>query len=133
MEDIDKVTLDLMVLKPMTLNKYIDAERKNRYIGARLKRIGTTYARNVFMQAMVDKIVFRWPCKLKLDWYLPDRRIDPDNWSFTRKFIFDGMQLAKVRGTVFLTNDNIQNIKGFDEDFFIDKSNPRLEIYEVSE
>ena len=80
---------------------------------------------------MVDNIAFEWPCKLKLDQYLPDGRIDPDNWAFLKKFIFDGMQTAKVRGNIFLQNDNIKHIKGFDEDFYIDTSNPRLEIYEL--
>lgn len=131
MNKLNKVILDLTFLKQVTLNKYIDAERKNRYAGARLKRLATTYTRNVFLQAMVDNIAFKWPCKLKLDWYLPDGRIDPDNWAFLKKFIFDGMQTAKVRGNIFLQNDNIKHIKGFDEDFYIDKSNPRLEIYEL--
>lgn len=126
-----KITLDVEMLRSLTLNKYIDTERRNRYAGAKLKRLGTNYARNVFLQALVDGITFEWPCKLKFDWYLPDRRIDPDNWSFTRKFILDGMQTAKTRGRVFLQNDNMQNIKGFDEDFYLDKSNPRLEIYAI--
>lgn len=48
MNKLNKVVLDLTFLKQVTLNKYIDAERKNRYAGARLKRLATTYTRNVF-------------------------------------------------------------------------------------
>ncbi len=128
---LNKVTLDLTHLKPLTLNKYIEAERKSKYIAAKLKRIGTAYARGVFLQAMVDDMLFTWPTKVKFDWYLEDRRIDPDNWAFTQKFIFDGMQTAKLRGKAFLENDNVKNVGGFDHDFYLDKLNPRLEIYEM--
>lgn len=128
---MNKVTLDLKHLKPLTLNKYIEAERKNRFIGAKLKRVGTAYTRGVFLQAMVDDVLFTWPTKVKFDWYLEDRRIDPDNWAFTQKFIFDGMQTAKLRGKAFLENDNVKNVCGFDHDFYLDKLNPRLEIYEM--
>lgn len=128
---LNKVTLDLTHLKPLTLNKYIEAERKSKYIAAKLKRIGTAYARGVFLQAMVDDMLFTWPTKVKFDWYLEDRRIDPDNWAFTQKFIFDGMQTAKLHGKTFLENDNVKNIGGFDHDFYLDKLNPRLEIYEM--
>lgn len=128
---LNKVTLDLTHLKPLTLNKYIEAERKSKYIAAKLKRIGTAYARGVFLQAMVDDVSFTWPTKVKFDWYLEDRRIDPDNWAFTQKFIFDGMQTAKLHGKAFLENDNVKNVGGFDHDFYLDKSNPRLEIYEM--
>lgn len=128
---LNKVTLDLTHLKPLTLNKYIEAERKSKYIAAKLKRIGTAYARGVFLQAMVDDMLFTWPTKVKFDWYLEDRRIDPDNWAFTQKLIFDGMQTAKLRGKAFLENDNVKNVGGFDHDFYLDKLNPRLEIYEM--
>ena len=126
-----KVILDPNILRKYTLNKYIEAERKNRYIAADLKRKATAYARNVFLQAITDNVSFSWPTKLKFEWHLPDRRIDPDNWAFTQKFIFDGMQKAQIGRRVFLDNDNVKNIKGFDHDFYLDKENPRLEIYEM--
>ncbi|ADG39923.1 MULTISPECIES: dTDP-glucose pyrophosphorylase [Leuconostoc] len=128
---MEKVTLGLTVLKPLTLNKYIEAERKNKFIAAKLKKQGTLYARSIFLQAMVDGVAFNWPCKLKFDWYLPDKRIDPDNWAFTQKFIFDGMQKAITHRRPFLDNDNFKNINGFDHDFYIDKAEPRVEIYEI--
>jgi len=130
-EYMDKVILDPNILRQFTLNKYIEAERKNRFIAAKLKKTATAYARNVFLQAITDNVSFSWPTKLKFDWHLPDRRIDPDNWTFTQKFIFDGMQKAQIGKRVFLDNDNVKNIKGFDHDFYVDKVNPRLEIYEM--
>jgi len=41
------------------------------------------------------------------------------------------MQTAKLRGKAFLENDNVKNVGGFDHDFYLDKLNPRLEIYEM--
>ena len=127
----NKICFNIEQYRDKTLNKYINAERTNKYAGSKLKKMGTLYAKRIVEQAMVDGIIFNWPCKLKFDWYLADGRIDPDNWDFIKKFIFDGMQKANVRGVPFLGNDNIKHIKGYDHDFYIDKDNPRLEIYEL--
>lgn len=120
-----------MDLKEGTLNKYIEAERKNRFKASKMKKKLTEKMRAVFLQALVDDNVPDWPAKLKFDWYLEDKRIDPDNWAFTQKFIFDGMQTAKLHGKTFLENDNFKNVVGFDHDFYLDKLNPRLEFYIV--
>lgn len=127
----NKICFNIEQYRDKTLNKYINAEITNKYAGSKLKKMGTLYAKRIVEQAMVDGIMFDWPCKLKFDWYLPNGRIDPDNWDFTKKFIFDGMQKAKVQGVVFLGNDSVKNIRGYDHDFYIDKENPRLEIYEM--
>ncbi|CAK1221985.1 dTDP-glucose pyrophosphorylase [Fructobacillus evanidus] len=122
------IEFNLEILKPFTLNKYIQAERQNRYIASKMKKRATNYCMLTVQQAMVDGVRFDWPCKLEIKWYLPDKRIDPDNWSFTKKFIFDGMQKASVRSDVFLPNDSYKFVTGFDETFDIDKDNPRVEI-----
>jgi len=74
---MDKVILDPNILRQFTLNKYIEAERKNRFIAAKLKKTATAYARNVFLQAITDDVSFSWPTKLKFDWYLPDKTDRP--------------------------------------------------------
>ena len=127
----NKIIIDIMELKEGTLNKYIEAERQNRYIASKIKKRLTEKMRKVFLQALVDDNVPDWPAKIKCDWYLPDERLDPDNWVFTMKFILDGAQLAKYGGKVFLSRDSFKNIKGFDHDMFIDRKNPRLEFYIV--
>lgn len=48
MNKLSKVILDLTFLKQVTLNKYIDAERKNRYAGARLKRLANLHQKRFF-------------------------------------------------------------------------------------
>lgn len=125
------ISFDLNVLKAGTLNKYIDVERSNRQAAARLKKRLTYYCRSVILKAMQDGVEFNWPCRLEFMWYLPDKRIDPDNWEFTQKFIFDGMQKAEINGYVFLRNDSVQYIQGKVHTYAIDKNNPRVEIREV--
>lgn len=130
---MDKIVLDLRILTDYTLNEYIKAERTSRFAASDIKKKATTYCRNIVATSMIKGVKFDWPVKLKFDWYLPNKRKDPDNWSFLKKFIFDGMQKAILHGTPFLDNDNFANVhNGYDEDFYIDKEWPRLEIYPVS-
>ncbi|WP_338346245.1 dTDP-glucose pyrophosphorylase, partial [Fructobacillus cardui] len=86
------IEFDLNVLKSFTLNKYIQAERQNRYIGSKMKKQATNYCQLVVQQAMVNGERFEWPCMLELRWYVPNKRTDSDNWAFMKKFILDGMQ-----------------------------------------
>ncbi|KRL10754.1 hypothetical protein FD09_GL000898 [Schleiferilactobacillus perolens DSM 12744] len=48
---------------------------------------------------------------------MPDKRIDPDNMAFQKKYILDGLQDAKV-----LPNDSIEYVRGFRDDFSIEPS-----------
>ncbi|MDF7636945.1 hypothetical protein PT274_01525 [Leuconostocaceae bacterium ESL0958] len=122
------IELDLTVMRQFTLNKYINAERQNRFSGAKMKKMATMYCKRQVELAMAEGLQFTWPCKLKLDWYLPDGRIDPDNWDFCKKYLQDGMQKAMYEGDAFLENDSIKFIVGYDSDFAVDKEHPRLEI-----
>lgn len=124
------IEFDLNFLKKGTLNKYIEAERTNRYIASKIKRDLTRYCELVVRQEMSAGIRFHWPCELDFVWYLPDKRIDPDNWEFTQKFIFDGMQKAEWNGVPFLENDSMRYILGKTHRYTIDRYRPRVEITE---
>lgn len=72
------------------------------------------------------------------DWFIPDLRKDPDNIAAARKVILDAMQTLKHRKTGqilfegILDNDGHAQIHSFGGDlFFVDKLNPRVEIYIV--
>ena len=105
------------------LNEYIRAERTSRYAGAEIKRIET---RLVLSEAKKQKIapIKDYPVTVKINWYCDSKRKDPDNIAFTKKYILDGLVEAGV-----LINDGFIQVKGFVDNFFVDKENPRIEIF----
>jgi Holliday junction resolvase RusA-like endonuclease len=101
-----------------TLNKYINAERTNKYIGAKIKREETEIARLYFIGK-----TFTSPLEIKFKWYVKDMRTDPDNICFSKKMILDGMVKAK-----FIPNDNLKHIKGFQDVFIVNKNKVGVEV-----
>lgn len=111
------------------LNELIEAERRNRFIGAKLKK---QYEAVVMRAARsLGNVEFEEPVYMVYHWYEKDRRRDKDNiFAFGRKVIQDA--LVKAR---FLRNDGWKNIAGFEDRFYVDKDKPRVvvEILEVTE
>lgn len=107
------------------LNELIEAERRNRFIGAKLKK---QYEAVVMRAARsLGNVEFEEPVYMVYHWYEKDRRRDKDNiCAFGRKVIQDA--LVKAR---FLRNDGWKNIAGFEDRFYVDKDKPRVvvEIY----
>ncbi|WP_302419996.1 hypothetical protein [uncultured Megasphaera sp.] len=62
------------------------------------------------------KIVFRW--------IEPNRRRDKDNVAFAKKFILDSLQEVGI-----IKNDGWDEIISFRDEFYIDRNNPRVEVY----
>lgn len=104
------------------LNTYIDAERRNRFKAAKIKKQET------------EKVY--WECKeqktkkinapiteLFIDWYVKDMKKDADNITFAKKFILDGLVMAKV-----LPNDGRKYINAFSDMIYVDKKHPRIEV-----
>lgn len=105
------------------LNQYLTALNKSRWNGARIKKEDTeTVAWLVKVQKLQP--VQKYPVRIKYVWYLKNQKMDLDNIAFAKKFINDGLVLAGV-----LVNDGQKQIAGFEDDFFIDKINPRIEIH----
>jgi hypothetical protein len=101
------------------LNTYIRAERSNRFMAAKIKKMETERVMwELGYPQMINGCVV-----ILFDWYTKDKRKDPDNVSFAKKFILDGM----VGGGV-LKDDTRKCIKGFVDSFFVDKDNPRVEV-----
>ncbi|MTD37687.1 RusA family crossover junction endodeoxyribonuclease [Erwinia sp. CPCC 100877] len=109
------------------LNKFINSQRANRFGGNALKRQNTQKCRNAFLLAKAAGFKVTPPVRLKITWFCKNMRKDPDNVTFAKKFILDGMQESGV-----IANDGFKQIKGFSDDFKISKDNPRIEI-EVEE
>ena len=102
-----------------TLNEYIASLNNNRYGGNDMKQ---TYTEMVRLQCL-SATKFPTPVSLDFHWYVKDKRKDPDNIVFAKKFILDGM----VKAGVF-PNDTQAFIKGFTDKWYIDK-NERVEVH----
>jgi len=103
------------------LNEYVRVERGNRFAGANIKESETN---RIWAECRSQ----RFPAQKKgvflvFRWYARDRRKDKDNVAFAKKFILDGLVLAKV-----IESDRWDFISGFLDVFYLDQENPRVEI-----
>lgn len=108
-----------------TLNDYTNANRNNRYGGGAVKKRETTRCARAITKYLLDNPQDEelFPANIRFDWYRKDKRSDKDNIAFAKKFILDGFMQAEL-----LDNDNWVNILDFEDHFYIDKDNPRVEI-----
>ena len=105
------------------LNDYTAACRTNPYEGAKMKSNNETRAVQAIL-SQFRRLRINCPVYIKYRWYEPNRRRDLDNISsFGRKVIQDALVKAKV-----LKNDGWKEITGFQDNFFVDKDNPRIEV-----
>jgi Holliday junction resolvase RusA-like endonuclease len=102
------------------LNTYINTERRNRFMGAKVKKDNTE---SVMWQTKKVKPITEYPVHIYITWYVKDQRKDPDNIAFAKKFILD----ALVENGI-LTNDGQKQISGFQDLILNDKKNPRTVI-----
>jgi hypothetical protein len=112
MEDKKKQTLILYYL-PTSLNEYINAERTNKFMGAKIKKEETD---KVIIECKFEELQpVRGRVKLFFYWYVKNKKKDPDNIAFAKKFIIDGLVEANV-----LRNDNLNTIVELHDYFVID-------------
>lgn len=109
------------------LNEYINAERRNRYTGAALKK------RAQSIVAIYACSLGSWrpkkPVHMVYHWYEPNQRRDKDNISsFGRKVIQDALVQVGV-----LNNDGWKDISGFEDRFYVDRKNPRIVVELIEE
>ena len=107
------------------LNTYINAERRNRHIAAKIKK-EETY--RVAMEARAVPIYAvpecQYPVRVEFTWYTKNLRKDVDNVTFAKKFILDGLVEAGI-----LEDDNRKHVAlATDIGIRVDKENPRVEI-----
>lgn len=108
-----------------SMNKVIQANRSNRYVGAKIKKKNTEL---VAWSCKAQKIKpFKNKINLNITFYCKDRRTDKDNIISTTKFILDGLVEAGV-----IPNDGWNEIGNLNYYFDIDKKQPRT-IVEMEE
>lgn len=99
--------------RDVTLNKYINRERTNKYAAAKMKKEATKISE---WETMYKHHKLNYPLKMIYTWHLKNKRIDPSNWAFCKKYIEDGMI-----NSGFLPNDNINFINEIHDKFVLDE------------
>ena len=101
-----------------TLNEYINAERSNKYAGAKIKKSNTEYVYTIVKSLLnskkikkIDKLI-----EIRFIWHETSKMRDPDNISFCKKYILDGMVSAGL-----IKNDGHKQIVGFTDRFIFEK------------
>lgn len=102
-----------------TLNEYLGAYGKNRYMAGSLKKKATE---DVMWQVKGMKKITS-PATYTFNWFVANKRSDPDNVASAVKYIFDGLV-----GAGKLPNDTMEYVLAIDHRFEVDKSNPRVEV-----
>lgn len=105
------------------LNEFINAERRNRFIAANIKKKETGYCKEVAEASGIELQEDSFPLAVLITWYVKNKRKDADNIAFAKKFILDGLVEAGV-----LPNDNRKYIQGFADIVKEDKEYQRIEI-----
>jgi len=102
-----------------TLNEFINANNTSRYSANKIKQQNTDACAWCFSAIARPK----GRCDFVFRWYTPNKRSDPDNIAFAKKFIFDGM----VRSG-FIENDGWKNVRNMQDIFMVDSLHPRVDV-----
>lgn len=107
-----------------SLNEYIDEERKNRFRAAKIKSEKQYYV-GLWIRKSHPGLKITTPVYITYYWYEPNRRRDKSNvCAYGRKVIEDALVAQGV-----LKDDGWEEIEGFHDVFFVDKDNPRIEVW----
>jgi Holliday junction resolvase RusA-like endonuclease len=106
-----------------SLNEYIAAMNRNRFIGNKMKRDCTHFVHQTARYARLGH--FTEPITISLTYWEPNARRDPDNITFAKKFILDGLKEAGV-----ITDDSQKWIKGIDfERWYVAGKEDRIGVF----
>lgn len=105
------------------LNELIDYNRKNFKAGNGLKQKHQTKVLKALKGVKIPHPI-KYPVNLHYAFYEENKRRDKDNISgFAHKVVQDALVKAKV-----LTNDGWKYIEGYTDTFYVDQTNPRIEV-----
>jgi len=100
-----------------TLNEYILAERTNMFMGANIKKKATE-ACMWYCKHLRGQVDLNVKYDIHFEWHMQNRKLDPDNVCYAKKFIMDGLVKSGV-----IDNDGAKRIYGFRDTFIYDGKN----------
>lgn len=103
------------------LNHYIRVERSNRFGAAAMKQAMTSLVAQHAHYKKLGKM--HAPFYVNCHWYCKNKKKDPDNIAFAKKFILDGLKEAGV-----ITSDGWEQVIAFNDFFSVDSKNPRVVV-----
>lgn len=106
-----------------SLNDYIYECRRNKYSGAAMKKEAQAYILYNIIIQLKSRVLFNTPIRLSFIWYEQNNKRDLDNIAFAKKFILDALVQSKK-----LPDDGWKYVRGFTDEFYVDKKNPRIEV-----
>lgn len=107
-----------------TLNEYILECRRNKYKGAEFKKNDEIWTAYYIMSKKIEPIPIEWfPLTLQFTFYEKNTKRDMDNvMGYAHKIILDALQKT------ILPQDNWKVVRKIEDEFDIDKNNPRIEL-----
>lgn len=115
--------LHITILGPLhAMNEVIQANRRNRFLGAKMKQEDTDYiALESGKQIPRGFEPINVPMFIEFHWYCKNKKKDPDNIASSKKSVLDGLQKSGI-----IKQDTWKSIIGFSDHFYIDKNHERL-------
>ena len=105
------------------LNDYIHSCGRHPQVGAKMKRDYQTIAANA-IRVQLKRLIILNLVRIHYTFYEATEKRDPSNVaSFFVKVFEDALQQCGV-----LKNDNWKYLKGYSQEFHIDRANPRVEV-----
>lgn len=105
------------------LNDYIHSCSRHPQVGAKMKRDYQLIASNA-IRLQLGELAILNPVRIHYAFYEATEKRDPSNVaSFFVKVFEDALQQCGV-----LKNDNWRYLKGYSQEFHIDRANPRVEV-----
>lgn len=101
------------------LNEYIDACRRNRYAGAKIKKEAH---KDICFEIKRQRVKrFKNPVSVNITWIEPNMKRDKDNISFAKKFILDSLVEMQI-----IKDDGWKWVGNLSDQFLVNRSNPRI-------
>lgn len=95
----------------MTLNKYINLERRNRFAAAAAKkRVQGTVMRRIADMGL--KNIRGGPYHIHFCWAIPNKRSDMDNIAWAKKYVLDALVASET-----FAGDGMKHIESFSDDY----------------